>query len=95
MSFLNRFRKKKEDESSRFARLSTTGRIVDGMIIDLISDSNGQIIQVCYSYEIGGVQYESSQELNAEQHQRANDYRPGARIIVRYDQRQHANSIVV
>jgi hypothetical protein len=95
MSFLDRFRKKKEDESSRFARLSTTGRIVEGMIIDLISDNDGQVTQVCYRYEINGVQYESAQDLNSEQQQRVNDYTSGARIIVRYEHNRPANSIVV
>jgi hypothetical protein len=95
MSFLNRFRKKKEDESSRFARLSTTGRIVEGMVIDLISDSNGQVTQVCYRYEINGVQYESSQVLNPEQQLRVNDYTSDARIIVRYEHNRPANSIVI
>ena len=35
MSFLDRFRKRTEDEASRIARLSKTGRMVDGKIIDV------------------------------------------------------------
>jgi hypothetical protein len=95
MSFLDLFRSKQEDEPSRIARLSKTGRITEGTILDVISDSNGQIAQVCYSYELGGVQYESSQELSRAQQLHANDYIPGTRIVIRYDPRQHANSIVV
>jgi hypothetical protein len=95
MSFLDRFRKKTEDEASRIARLSKTGRMADGRIIDAVSDNEGHIIQVTYSYTLAGVQYESSQELSDLQQQRANDYAPGKQIVIRYDPRSPANSIVV
>ena len=95
MSFLDRFRKKREDEASRIARLSKRGRMADGKILDAVSDNDGKIIQVTYSYELAGVQYESSQELSQLQQQRQNYYAPGRNIIVRYDPRQPANSIVV
>lgn len=95
MSFLDRFRKKVEDEASRIARLSKTGRMTDGNIIDAISDNNGLILQVTYTYMLAGVLYESSQTLNHLQQQRSFDYAPGKQIIVRYDPRQPANSIVV
>jgi Protein of unknown function (DUF3592) len=95
MSFLNLFSRKPEDEASRVARLSKTGRIAEGSILDVIADSNGLFTQVCYTYTLAGVQYESSQELSREQQQRASDYGPGTHIIVRYDPRQPANSIVV
>jgi len=95
MSLLNLFRRKQEDEGSRIARLSKTGRIAEGTILDVITDGNGQVTQVCYTYTLAGVQYESSQELNREQQQRAHDYAPDTHIIVRYDPRQPANSIVV
>ena len=95
MSFLDRFRKKTEDEASRIARLSKTGRMADGRIIDAVSDNEGHITQVTYSYMLAGVQYESSQALNHLQQQRSNDYVPGKQIVVRYDPRQPANSIVV
>ena|SRR6185369_5476400 len=95
MSFLDRFRKRTEDEASRIARLSKTGRMVDGKIIDAVSDNNGRILQVNYSYEIAGVQYESAQPLSDLQQQRPHDYAPGKQIVVRYDPRRPANSIVV
>ena len=95
MSFLDRFRKRTEDEASRIARLSKTGRMVDGKIIDAISDDTGRILQVSYTYEIAGVQYESSQELSDLQQQRPHDYAPGKSIVVRYEPRRPANSIVV
>jgi hypothetical protein len=95
MSFLDRFRKRPEDEASRIARLSKTGRMVDGKIIDAVSDNNGQILQVNYTYEIAGVQYESSQALSDSQQERPHDYAPGKQIIERYEPRRPANSIVV
>ena len=95
MSFLDRFRKKVEDEASRVARLSKTGRMTDGNIIDAVSDNNGRITQVTYTYMLAGVLYESSQKLSDPQQERSFDYAPGKQIIVRYDPRQPANSIVV
>ena len=95
MSFLERFRKKIEDEASRIARLSKTGRMTDGNIIDAVSDRDGKITQVTYTYMLAGVIYESSQELSLQQQQHDADYAPGKQIIVRYDPRQPANSIVV
>ena len=65
MSFLDRFRKKTEDEASRIARLSKTGRMTDGNIIDAVSDDTGRITQVTYTYQLAGVLYESSQALNS------------------------------
>ena len=95
MSFLDRVRKKTEDEASRIARLSRTGRMVDGKILDAVSASDGRIIEVTYSYMLAGVQYESSQALSELQQQRSSDYAPGKQIVVRYDPRSPANSIVV
>ena len=95
MSFLDRFRRKTEDEASRITRLSKTGRMTDGNIIDAVSDPDGKITQVTYTYELAGVLYESSQALSTQQQQHEGDYVPGKQIIVRYDPRQPANSIVV
>ena len=95
MSFLDRFRKKTEDEASRIERLSKTGRMTDGNIIDAVSDDDGRITQVTYTYALAGVLYESSQALNDQQQQRSNDYAPGKQIVVRYDPHRPANSIVV
>jgi len=95
MSFLDRFRKKTEDEASRIERLSKTGRMADGRIIDAVSDDDGRITQVTYTYELAGVQFESSQALSDLQQARSNDYAPGKQIIVRYEPRRPANSIVV
>ncbi len=95
MSFLDRFRKRVEDEASRIARLSKTGRMTDGNIIDAVSANSGRITEVTYTYMLAGVLYESSQPLHNLQQQRSSDYAPGKQIVVRYDPRQPANSIVV
>ena len=95
MSFFDRFRRRTEDEASRIARLSKTGRMTDGSIIDAVTDTDGRILQVTYTYMLQGVLYESSQKLNSAQQQRESEYAPGKQIIVRYDPRQPANSIVV
>lgn len=95
MSLLNRFRKKKEDESSRIARLLKTGRIVEGQILDITSHSSGRVTHVFYTYNIAGVEYESSQALDAQQQEAAKRYCPGAKVVIRYDPRQPANSVVV
>ena len=95
MSFLDRFRRKKEDEASRIARLAKTGRMADGAILDAVTDESGKIIQVTYTYTLAGVQYESSQDLSKTQQERSTEYSPGRQITVRYDPRQPANSIVV
>ena len=96
MSFLDRFRRKKgdTDEVERRARLLLTGRIADGMIFDMQADGAGTIY-VYYSYNISGVDYESSQTLNYDQRRRQEEYKPGARITVRYDPRHPVNSVVV
>jgi Protein of unknown function (DUF3592) len=95
MSFLDRFRKKREDEASRIARLSKTGRMADGRVIDAVSSDDGTITQVTYRYILAGVQFESSQDLSATQQTRPHDYAPGKHIIVRYDPKAPANSIIV
>ena len=69
--------------------------MADGKIIDAVSDQNGRITEVIYTYMLAGVQYESSQALSELQQQRSSDYAPGKQIVVRYDPRSPANSIVV
>jgi hypothetical protein len=95
MGFLDRFRRKKEDEPSRVARLLQTGRIVEGTILDVITDSDDKVTQVFYCYHVSGVEYESSQAIGVEQQKNKTRYIPGGLALVRYDPRQPANSIVV
>lgn len=78
----------------RRARLLLTGRIADGMIFDTQTDESGTIF-IFYSYNISGVDYESSQTLNHDQRRRQEEYKPGASITVRFDPRHPTNSVVV
>jgi len=95
MGVLDLFRRKRENETSRFARLLQNGRVVEGRVLDVQDDASGHIAQVFYSYNVAGVEYESSQSLSPEQQQLKHHYSPGARITIRYDPRQPPNSIVV
>jgi hypothetical protein len=95
MGFLNRFRRKKDDDSSRIARLLTSGRIVEGRVVDVLEDADGNVSQIFYSYNIAGVDYDASQTLTPEQQRLRNRYIPGARITIRYDPRQPPNCVVV
>jgi len=96
MGLLNIFRRKKSgDEAARRAALLRAGRITDGSIFDVITDEAGTITQVFYSYQINGVEYESSQSLDPDQRQRSADYFPGASVTVRFNPRQPGNSVVV
>ena len=96
MGLLDIFRRKKTDgEAERRTTLLRAGRITEGSIFDVITDEGGQITHVFYNYEINGVEYESSQLLDADQRTRAGDYFPGARVTVRFNPRQPGNSVVV
>ena len=48
MGLLDRFRRKKEIESSRVARLLQTGRIVDGKVLDVTTDDDDKVVQVTF-----------------------------------------------
>ena len=96
MGLLDLFKRKKADtEAARRALLLRTGRIGEGVVLDaMITDSN-EITHVFYTYNINGVEYESSQTLDDAQRQRQADYYPGARITIRFDPHRPANSVVV
>ena len=88
-------RSKTDGEAERRDLLLRAGRITEGSIFDVITDEGGAITHVFYNYEINGVEYESSQMLDAGQRQHSGDYFPGARVTVRFNPRQPGNSVVV
>jgi hypothetical protein len=88
-------RKKTDDEAERRMALLRNGRITEGSIFDVITDETGDITHVFYNYEINGVEYESSQLLDAGQRLRAGDYFPGALVTIRFNPHQPGNSLVV
>lgn len=95
MSFLARFRRKKEDpEVARRRMLLQSGRLGEGTIFETSTDGNGQMM-MSYSYTVGGVDYQAFQRLDEEQLQRTHDYLPGARVELRYDPQRPANSVVI
>jgi hypothetical protein len=95
MSFLARFRRKKEDpEVARCALLLRSGRLGEATVLGTDIDGDGNTM-LSYSYTIGGVDYQTFQRLDAEQMLRPNDYLPGAKVPLRYDPRRPANSYVV
>ena len=95
MSFLSRFRRKKEDpEVARRAGLMKSGRIGEATILDSDVDAAGQTL-LSYCYTVGGVDYETVQHLDAEQLTRKDYYLAGSRVDIRYDPRRPANSLIV
>lgn len=95
MSFLARFRRKKEDpEIARRALLLRAGRVGEAVLLETSKDETGRLT-VFYNYNIAGVEYESSQLLDSEQSGREDQYQPGSRVTMRYDPHWPANSVVV
>jgi hypothetical protein len=95
MGIFDFFRKKEEvnSEARRREYLGRFGRITDGEIIDTETTDHGEIVY--YSYSVHGADYESSEIIAFEQITDSIKYAPGAKIGVRYDPKQHANSILV
>jgi hypothetical protein len=91
-----------ERERGRREYLTEVGRIIDGTLLG-IDDLEGEIPRnedgpriLYYSYEISGVVYESSQDVKQlQQFVHPDDCRLASAVSVRYDPRNHANSIVV
>ena len=86
-------RRKKPDPHTRRRVLLANGRITDGVIIDSEINAAGEEI-VFFTYTLNGVDFESSDILTVEQRLEPVKYAPGARVGVRYDQRNQGNSIV-
>ena len=74
--------------------LEKNGRICDGTIIDTETNDAGEEIAF-YFYIVQGVDFESSEILTEEQCQNSVKYAPGAKVGVRFDPRNHGNSIIV
>jgi hypothetical protein len=98
-----------ELERDRRALLVRSGRIIDGTILDItdlsgplgsaIDTEEGHVADVqfiLYQYEIGGVEYECSQDVTAlRDFIKAEDLRPGFPCSVRYDIHHPENSVVI
>ena len=91
-----------EIERERRAHLVRSGRIMDGTILDIAefdaeaAPEERGIRFISYKYEIGGVEYECSQDVTAlRDHMKTDDLRLGFPCSVRYDFRRPENSIVL
>ncbi len=95
MGLLDRFRRTRDDDPERTRRLGLiqNGRLTDGTVIE--SKEEGGREMVHYEYRVQGVEFECWEYLTPEQLARPQDYAPGASVGVRYDPRNHSNSIVV
>jgi hypothetical protein len=85
--------RKPVDPNARRNHLMANGRITDGVILDSYIGDDGQEI-VSFTYTLNGVDFESSEILTAEQRLDRAKYAPGARVGIRYDQKNQGNSIV-
>ena len=94
MGIIDKIRRKKVvDPDERRQLLLINGRITDGVIIDSEMSSTGREI-VVYAYTLNGVDFESSDTLTDEQSSTPIKYVPGARVGIRYDQRNQGNSVI-
>ena len=96
MGVFNIFKRRREPntEAARREFLLQKGRITDGTITDSEIAENGREI-VCYVYNIQGVDFESSEFLTDRQRENPLSYAPGARVGVRFDPKNHGNSMLV
>ncbi len=97
MGLLGIFKRKKQPADSDAARrefLSQKGRITEGTIIEGdMTDAGDEV--VCYIYSVQGVDFESSDILTDEQKENSLHYAPGAKVSVRFDPKNHGNSMLV
>ena len=86
-----------ELEQTRRKLLAQTGRLVDGMLLDVCSveaDDGRTLTMLLFSYRIGGVDYECSQDISLLSVDAAR-IRAGFPCSVRYQPGNPQNSIVV
>lgn len=95
MGLFDIFKSKKtvNTETERREFLQTKGRITDGTILDSETGANGEEI-VYYYYNIQGVDFESSEILTEKQRENPLKYAAGAKVGVRFDPKNHGNSIL-
>lgn len=86
-------------ERERRQRLSQQGRICDGTVIDvqeLASNGDGPSQYLIYTYEIGGVAYEASQDItHLRQYIDIHSCKLGLPTSIKYDPANPHDSIVI
>lgn len=96
---VRRWRSKSPDEIERLRRLDLHrwGRITHGQIVDVLDSASDSAPRttIVYSYSVAGVVYEVGQDVTAlPKLVLAAPSLPGHGILLKYDQKQPANSIV-
>ena len=95
MGIFSIFKSKKKNisEIERREFLLKQGRITEGTIIDSDTTPNGDEVAY-YFYTVNGVDFESSDILNEKQRENIIKYAPGAKVSIRFDPKNHGNSIL-
>lgn len=88
-----------ERERERRLRLSITGRICDGTVLDvqeLSQNGHGTMQLIIYRYEVGGASYEASQDITSlRQFIDVHSCKLGLPTSIRYDPQNPGDSIVI
>ncbi len=86
-------------ERQRRQRLAQMGRICDGTVLDvqeISANGHGPTQLLIYSYDVGGVSYEASQDItHLRQFVDVESCKLGLPSSIRYDPHNPGNSIVV
>ena len=86
-------------ERERRLRISETGRITDGTVIDVNEmnlNDTGEIQLLVYRYAVAGVSYEASQDVTSLRHRvDLHSCRSGLMTSIKYDPANPGNSIVI
>jgi hypothetical protein len=95
MGLFDIFKSKKKEISPEERRrfLLKHGRITEGTILDSETTPNGEEVAY-YFYTINGVDFESSDILSEEQKRNSIKYAPGAKVSIRFDPKNHGNSVL-
>ena len=86
-------------ERQRRQRLTQIGRICDGTVLDvqdISANGRGSTQLIIYTYDVGGVAYEASQDVtHLQQFRDIHTFKLGLSASVRYDPQNPGNSIVI
>lgn len=99
-AFARRNRKTPEQrEQERRLRISNSGRITDGTVIDVSEmqlNGSGELQLIIYQYDVAGVSYEASQDVTHLRHRvDLHSCRVGLPASIKYDPTNPGNSIVI
>jgi hypothetical protein len=99
-AWARRHRKTPEQrEQERRLRISNSGRITDGTVIDVSemqSNGSGELQLLIYQYDVAGVSYEASQDVTHLRHMvDLHTCRVGLPASIKYDPANPGNSIVI